>query len=453
MSDTIAAICTPLSPSALGVIRISGDEAFSIAQKVFHTVNGRNIADMKGYTAAYGHVFDKNGEFDDGVLTVFRAPHSYTGENVAEISLHGGSIVLKRALRAITDNGAVLAANGEFTKRAFLNGKMSLTQAEAVMDIISAENSDALGCAVNIKNGAIFRKIHELCDRLTYLQASAVQFIDFPEEGVQDYDYSSLEMGLEKVSGELKRLIDDYDNGMKIRSGITCAIVGKPNVGKSTLMNLLTKTDRSIVTPIAGTTRDTVEETVEIDGLCLRLCDTAGIRESDDTVEAIGIERAKQKMLSSQLILAVFSADEPLAQDDFSLLEQIKNLPHIIILNKTDLQPVGVELILERYGKVVNISAISGKGLDELTKAIISFVGENRISENSLYLANERQLSCVKEAKNALDDAISALSGGLTLDAVTVTVEAAINSLLTLTGEHASEAVIAQVFEKFCVGK
>ncbi|MGN0115472.1 MAG: tRNA uridine-5-carboxymethylaminomethyl(34) synthesis GTPase MnmE [Acutalibacteraceae bacterium] len=453
-SDTIAAICTPLTAAAIGIIRISGDDALNTAKRVFKPISDdKDITAMSGYTAAFGHVFDENGEFDEGIVTVFHAPHSYTGENVAEISLHGGEAVLKRTMRALIKNGARQATAGEFTKRAYLNGKMSLTQAESVMDIISAEGNDALQCAINVKNGAVYRKIHKLCDRLTYLQASAVQNIDFPEEGVDDYDYTALGQGLDEVLCNLNSLIDDFDNGKKIRSGIDCAIVGRPNVGKSTLMNLMSAADRSIVTPIAGTTRDIIEETVEIDGITLRLSDTAGIRTSGDLVESIGVDKARERIKSAQLVLAVFSADEPLCEDDFDVLESIKDRPSVIILNKTDLGVGNVMLILEKYGRVIPISAKTGEGYDELKAAIISYVGKNRISADSVYLANERQLADAVSARDKLNDAIYALKNGLTLDAVTVTVESAIESLLDLTGERASDAVIAQVFEKFCVGK
>lgn len=454
MPKTVAAICTPLKNSAIGVIRISGDDALSIAERVFRPADSRKCATaMAGYTAAYGQVFDANGSFDDGILTVFRAPHSYTGENVAELSLHGGEAVLKRAMRAILDCGASPAGAGEFTKRAFFNGKMSLTQAEAVMDVISAENNDALQCALNVKNGKIFERVHEISDELSYLAASAAQYIDFPEEGVQDYDFGELHAGILAAAEKLDALIAGFDEGKKIKSGIDCVIVGKPNVGKSTLMNLLTKSDRSIVTSVAGTTRDIIEETVELDGVALRLSDTAGIRESSDEVESIGIERTRQRMAAAQLILAVFSADEPLSENDFSLLEAIQPLPHVIILNKTDLNAGAVSLILERYGKPIPMSAKTGEGFDELKAAILSAVGRHRISADSVYLANERQLETARRARACLGDALGALELGITVDAVGVSLESAIGALLSLTGERASEAVISQVFEKFCVGK
>lgn len=452
MANTIAAICTPLSASAIGMIRISGENAFSVAKKVFAPLK-KDIDEMDGYTAAYGHAFDDDGEFDDGVLTIYKAPNSYTGEDVVEITLHGGAAVLKRTLRDVLKSGAVMAQGGEFTKRALLNGKMSLTQAEAVMDIISAGNNDALQCAIKIKNGAIYDKIHALCDELTYNAAEVAQFIDFPEEGEQYYDSSLLIDRLSKIEFELDNLIKDFDNGAKIRHGIDCAIVGRPNVGKSTLMNLLTNSDRSIVTSIAGTTRDIVEETAELDGITLNLSDTAGIHESTDEVESIGIDRAKERMVSSQLILAVFAADTPIDNNDFEILDSIKNLPHIIILNKTDLSSGGIYNILQKYGKVVLMRAKSGEGLDELKSAIIDCCGVNQLNENSLYLANERQLSMTQNAKEALDDAINALKLGLTLDAVSVSIESAIDSLMLLTGEKVSDSIIAQVFENFCVGK
>ncbi|MBQ2676295.1 MAG: tRNA uridine-5-carboxymethylaminomethyl(34) synthesis GTPase MnmE [Clostridia bacterium] len=439
---------------SIGVIRISGDEAISVANKVFRCAKeGVSLENMAGYTAAYGYMFNEKGHIDDGVALVFRAPHSYTGEDVVELSCHGGPVVLKQLLRAVLDAGAVSAGPGEFTKRAFLNGKLSLTQAEAVMDVISAQSTAALQTANGIKNGSVYKKITALKDILVFCAASVAAYVDFPEEGTEYMDTTGWLDKLKQVEKELGELIRSFDSGALIKNGIDCVIAGKPNVGKSTLMNLLAQSERSIVTDIAGTTRDIVEETVELDGVLLRLSDTAGIHSGSDEVEKIGIEKAKQRMKNAQLVLAVFDAGRPLCQEDMSILESIKDQPTVLIVNKTDLGIAADLSVLQSYGKAVCISAAKGQGVDELKAAIMQACGANTLTPGQPVLANERQLEAAKRALSAVQSAVFDAKCGQTFDLIGVVLEDAISALLELNGESVGETVVSEIFSKFCVGK
>lgn len=454
MSETIAAICTAPGKGAIGIIRISGENAAEIADKVFCPKRkNKKIKNLKGYQAAFGAVYDNDGLIDECVALNFNAPNSYTGENVVELSLHGGEAVLKQALRAVYNAGAVPAGAGEFTKRAFLNGKMSLTQAEAVMDMISASSSAAARSSAAILEGASGKKINEIKETLVFCEAMIAAFTDFPEEGEEEMESEKFFEKLIYAHDELCKLEADYDKGKIIKDGIECVIIGKPNVGKSTIMNLLSRFDRSIVTAVAGTTRDIVEETVDIGGCMLRLCDTAGIHSGSDEVEKIGIELALKKMQTAGLVLAIHSAENEIDSDDLELLKKVGNIPVIIIVNKTDINSNPDIEKLKGYGEIVFCSAKNGEGIDDVRKAILKKLELDSIDFSAAHIANERQFSCVKRAKEAVCTAIQDIKSGQTLDAVGVMIEDAIAALLALTGENASEAVVSEVFSKFCVGK
>ncbi|MGN0174508.1 MAG: tRNA uridine-5-carboxymethylaminomethyl(34) synthesis GTPase MnmE [Acutalibacteraceae bacterium] len=454
MSETIAAICTAAGQGSIGIIRISGDNAAVIADKVFKPkTKTKTLVNLKGYQAAFGHVCDENGVIDECIALKFNAPYSYTGENTVELSIHGGEAVLKQALRAVYNAGAIPAAAGEFTKRAFLNGKMSLNQAEAVMDMISASSSAAARSACAILDGESGKEISEIKEILVYAEAMIAAFTDFPEEGEEEMENDRFFEKLEEAKQKLEKLISDYDKGKIIKNGVECVIIGKPNVGKSTIMNLLSRFDRSIVTSVAGTTRDIIEETVDIGGVMLKLCDTAGIHEGVDEVEKIGIERALEKIKTAGLVLAVVSAENEIDKEDLSLLERVGDTPVIIIVNKTDLNENPDTKKLSKYGEVVFCSAKNGEGIDNLREEILKKIGLFSVDPAQTLIANERQLNCVVSAKNALQSAIDDIKGGQTLDAVGVLIEDAIGALLRLTGENVSETVVAEVFSKFCVGK
>ena len=454
MDTTIAAICTAQGEGGIGVIRISGENAFEIADKVFYNINNKKVVDMKGYTAAFGKVFDGEEEIDEAVVLVYRAPHSYTGENVVEISCHGGVFITKQVLRAVLNNGAVPAQAGEFTKRAFLNGKIDLTEAEAVIDIISAKSKSAARAALFVKDGVLRRKIDRVKENLLTQAAHLSAWADYPEEDIAEVSDDELFATFDDAVRVLQGLLDTYDSGQAVKQGIDTVIAGRPNVGKSTLMNLLSGYEKSIVTDIPGTTRDIVEDTVVLGDVILRLSDTAGLRDTDDRVEQIGVDRAKKRLEQCGLLLAVFDNNQVLNEDDYNLIESAKNVPSIAIINKNDLeQKLDADYISRKIENVVYISAINGECREELTKAVEKIAGTANLNPSEGILSNERQRLAVSNALSSVIEARTALETGLTYDAVTVSLEDAISNLLELTGESTSDEVIDRVFHNFCVGK
>lgn len=453
----ICAVSTPLAEGGISVIRISGDNAISIGAKVFKPLSCKSVENMAGYTCAYGKIVDKNGrEVDDGVLTVFRAPKSYTGENVCEISCHGGIYVTKKVLRLCIEQGAELAQRGEFTKRAFLNGKLSLTQAEGVMETISAQGEYALNSANLTKEGRLFRLISDMSRKFVTILGELAAWVDYPEEDLPEISEDNLRESLKNALAGLDKIIADHDSGMILKNGVDTVIAGKPNVGKSTLMNMLLGYDRSIVTNVAGTTRDVIEESAKLGELILKLSDTAGIHETDDEVEKIGVDIAKKKLKNAMLVIEVFDISRELDEEDLELLEYVKRLGKkvIIVLNKSDLENVVERSQLEKYSDyVIEISAKLDEGREELQKATEKLLGIGGYDADSTIFANERQISCAERARKYLAMALESLDMGETLDAVTVMIDNGANALLELTGEKATEAVVDEVFSKFCVGK
>lgn len=452
--NTIAAISTANGPGGIGVIRISGEDAFIIGDKVFKNINGKKISEMNGYTAAYGNVYDNDEKIDEAVVTVFKAPHSYTGENVLEISCHGGMYVTKQVLRAVINAGAEPAQAGEFTQRAFLNDKMDLSEAEAVMDIISAKGKTEARAALACREGKISKEIFKINDILVTSAAHLSAWADYPEEDIPQVDSDNLKKNLTKAKELVENLLKNYDAGMVLKKGVDTIIVGKPNVGKSTLMNQLTGYEKSIVTNIPGTTRDIIEETVVLGDVTLNLSDTAGLRDTDNIVEQIGVEKARQKIETSGLVLAVFDATQELINEDVNLLKTISDLPSIAIINKTDKETVlDVDFIRSQVKNVVFISAKNGEGISELIKSVEKITGTADFDPSVATLATERQRDCAVKALDAINEAIYSLEIGFTLDATTVSLEDAIQSILEITGERASEVIVHNVFSKFCVGK
>lgn len=450
--STIAAISTPNTVGGISVIRISGENTLKIASEIFKTK--KDVLKMEGYTCAYGKTVSNGKVIDDGILTVFRAPESYTGEDVCEISCHGGIYVTKQVLRACIDAGCKPAEAGEFTKRAFLNGKISLTQAEAVMDVISANGQQALNSAVNAREGKMFKQIKTVSDRLVKILGELAAWVDYPEEDLPEVKEENLRASLVDGISVMEKIIRGYDSGKIIREGIDTAIIGKANVGKSTLMNNLLGYERSIVTEIEGTTRDVIEETAKVGDLVLRLSDTAGLRKTEDIVENFGIELSKKKIETAQLVIAVFDSSCELDKTDRELLELIKNRKSVIILNKCDLeQKLFKSDFLDSFKYVVEISAKNDLQLDTLSDMLNSMFELENFDTNTDSFANERQKYCAENSLKFFKDALSSLDFGMSLDCVTVMLESALDSLLELTGEKVSEAVVSQVFSKFCVGK
>jgi len=451
---TVAAVSTPEAAGGIAVIRISGSAAFDIAEKIFKSVGGQKVAEMKGYTCAYGGIYDGKEKLDECILTVFRSPHSYTGEDVAEISCHGGIYVTKSILRLILRNGAEIAPPGEFTKRAFLNGKIDLTQAESVMDVISAKSQQELKMASNLKEGLMFKKTQSVKAQLLMVLGDLAAWADYPEEDIEAVEPNILLETLIRIETELSRIIEGYDYGRILRDGVNTVIIGKPNVGKSTLFNCLNGCERSIVTDIAGTTRDIVEETVKLGDIVLRLSDTAGVRQTDDIIEEIGVSMALKRADEASLVIAVFDGSCPLEADDLTLLERLQGYRCLAVINKSDeMQRINGSFICEKIPHTVYISAKDGTGIEEIRDAVSELLGgKNFDSENSSSV-NERQKCCIDKAIRAVREACEAVQSGVLLDAVTVILEEAVQSLLELTGEKITEAVVDEVFSRFCVGK
>lgn len=454
MSTTIAAIATPQGAGGIGIVRISGPKSQEVADRIFRSPGNRRIRDTAGYQALYGHIYEGDILVDEAIALVFRAPRSYTGEDVVELSCHGGMYVLGRVLSAALSAGAVAAAPGEFTKRAFLNGKLSLTQAESVMDIIGAQGRQAAAAALAAREGVLGRRIQDVTDSLVELAAHLSAYIDYPEDDIPELQEVQLVGSLSDARRRLDDLLATYDAGKILREGVDTVIVGRPNVGKSTLMNVLSGVERSIVTHIPGTTRDVVEETVRLGDVVLRLADTAGLHETDDPVEAIGVEKARGRLETAGLVLAVFDASQNLEEEDKHLLEKLDGRPAVAVINKTDLTPCIDEAFVRRHvPHVVTISAKQEMGMEQLTEAVCDVLGAGSWDPSAGMLANERQRDCVRRAGEAVKEALDATQMGMTYDAVSVSVEGAIDALLELTGERATEAVVDQVFARFCVGK
>lgn len=452
--STIAAISTGQAAGGIGVVRISGENALSVADRIFKTVSGIKLEKLSGYKAAFGKVFFEEKCVDEAVALVFKAPKSYTGEDVVEISCHGGLLVTKQVLRAALANGAVPAEAGEFTKRAFLNGKMDLTRAESVMNIISAKSEQAKSAALNTLDGALYKKISEISLSLKKIAAQMAAWVDYPDEEIDDLSDDKLKATLLTAKAELEKLIKSFDVGKIIIEGVETAIVGKPNVGKSTLMNLLSGCEKSIVTSVAGTTRDIVEETVTLGNNALRLADTAGLHDTEDTVEKIGVDRTRQKLDRASLVLAVFDSSTEIDDEDMEIIKMCNGKNAVAIINKTDLNTkFNAEKIKKNFENVVYLSAKDRNGIQELEKAIEKVLGTADFDTSAATLMNERQLACCKSALQSIDEANSALEIGMTRDALNVNVDVAVESLDTLTGEKATESVVNEIFSQFCVGK
>ena len=456
LTSTIAAISTPTGKGGIGIIRISGDEAMSVASRVFTPRNKRDLSKMDGYTACLGTAHTLDGEvLDQVILLCFRAPRSYTGEDVVELQCHGGEAVTEAVLREVLDAGAEPAGRGEFTRRAFLNGRISLTEAEAVMDIINAVSVDGERAAASLAEGSLARKTEELKQKLLDIQTQIAAEIDFPEEDVEEADPEQLVEDIKAVERELDNLLKGYESGQKMLRGVPAAIIGSPNVGKSTLLNLVAGFDKAIVSSEAGTTRDILEERVTIGGVTLLLADTAGIREeAGGEIEKIGISRAKKRLENSNLILAVFDQGRPLSDDDRALIAELKGRPVLAVLNKGDLEEkIEKEEIYREFSHVTELTATDPESLNTLSRAVSDFLGTSGFDADAPLLANERQRGCAQRARQAVKDALEGVEMGLTLDVCYALLDEALGALYDLSGENASEEVINAVFDRFCVGK
>ena len=455
MSSSIAAMATAPGKASLCSIRISGDDAFIVAEKVFVPFNKKkSVLEAKGYSALFGSFYRKGEEIDQAVALFFRAPKSYTGENVVEISCHGGSAVADQLLKACYEAGAQPAGAGEFTKRAFLNGKMSITQAEAVMEMINATSNQALNAAKSALEGHLYKRAAKIRDDLLVLVGHISAYTDYPEEAVEEVTNEEVAEILQNAEDSLKKLMDGYDVGAKIKKGVHTAIVGKPNVGKSTLLNALSGFEKAIVTPIAGTTRDVVEQEVILGGVNLILQDTAGIRSTDDEIEAIGIQRSLDRLKGANLVFCVFDGSMEITDEDIELAEKCNGLNSIAIINKQDLeQKFDVSKIKDNFKKVLYITAKDFYMSKEFEDDVMEVLGVANIDVNTGMIVNERQYEAVRTAYNSIKDANDSFKAGYSLDIIGVCVDEALYAVYALTGENVSDEVVNEVFSKFCVGK
>lgn len=452
--STIAAISTAQGQGGIGVIRVSGEQAFTIVDKIFKSVSGKKIMDIKGYTALFGHIYNNEDVLDEAVVLKYVAPKSFTGENVVEISCHGGMYITKEVLNAVIMAGASLAEPGEFTKRAYLNGKMDLTEAESVMDIISAKSKSAARAALFVKDGALFKKSQQVKQLLLDKAAHLSAWADYPEEDIPEVSEDSIMEAIEESISILEKLLSTYDMGQVVKEGIDTVIAGRPNAGKSTLMNLLVGREKSIVTNIAGTTRDVVEDTVLVGNVMLKLSDTAGIRDTDNEIEKIGVQKTFDKINGAGLVIALFDNNEVLNSEDIDLINKIKEMPCIAVINKIDLEDkVDKKYITDNIENVVYISAKQQDNIDELKNMIEKIAGTEGFDPSAGIIANERQRNAIRNAVNSLYEAKESLAMGMTMDAITVSLQETIDYLLELTGEKAGEEIVDSVFHNFCVGK
>lgn len=454
MAKTIAAVATGNSVSGIGVIRISGDRAIEIAQKVFKALDGTPLLELKGYTAKYGKVYSNGESFDNAVALVFRNPKSYTGEDVVELSVHGGIFIVEKTLETVLAAGAEPAQAGEFTKRAFLNGKIDLAQAEGVAALISAQGQEAAKVSFNLLQGSLSKEISGVLDELINCSSLMAAWVDYPDEEIPELDENSLKETLQTAKDALEKLLKNYENGIVMTQGVDTAIVGKPNAGKSTLMNMLSGVEKSIVTHVEGTTRDIVENSVRLGNIVLHLSDTAGIRESNDIVESIGIKKAIEKIDAASLVLAVFDSSAELGDEDRMLMNACKGKPCIAVINKTDLpEKIDINQIRSEFDRIVYISAKNNEGADALEQAIKVQLGVENFDSSQPILANKRQKQCVANAYEHICQALEGAQMGITYDAINVMIDSAVDDLLSLTGKKATEEVVNNIFSRFCVGK
>ena len=453
--DTIAAISTGMTNSGIGIVRISGEEAFDIADRIY---KGRNkITESESHTIHYGHIIDGEETIDEVLVMVMRAPRTFTGEDTVEINCHGGTFVLKRVLETVLKNGARAAEPGEFTKRAFLNGKMDLSQAEAVIDVINSENEYALQSSISQLKGNIKNKINDIRKKIIYHTAFIESALDDPEHISVDGYGETLKSEAEKIIDELEILIRSADNGRVMKEGINTVIVGKPNAGKSSLLNVLSGHERAIVTDIEGTTRDILEEQMKLGGLSLNVIDTAGIRTTDDVIEKIGVDRAWEYAMNADLIIYVVDASKELDENDDKILDLIRNKNTIILLNKSDLDTVVTAgMMKERAGNipVISVSAKEEQGIRELEEMVKEMFLKGEISFNDqIYITNVRQKNALSDALESMKKVIQSIDDGMPEDFYSIDLMDAYESLGSITGESVGEDLVNEIFSKFCMGK
>ena len=455
LNDTIAAISTAIGEAGIAIVRMSGDDSINIIDKIFKSASGKKMAEAENRKFLYGHIVDGDKQIDEVLVVKMKGPHSYTAEDIVEIHCHGGVVSVKRILNLILSKGARLAEKGEFTKRGFLNGRIDLTQAEAVIDMIKAKTDLSFDMGLNQLSGALSEVLNKLKDELVSMQALIVANIDFPDEDIEDAAYNDLIERSNRILEKMDDLLDNSKNSRLLRDGINTVILGKPNVGKSSLLNGLLKYDRAIVTDIAGTTRDIIEDYINLDGVLLKITDTAGIRETDDEVEKIGVNIAREKLKEADLVIAIFDISREFDKDDEEILNLI-NKKHITILNKDDLDQKISDEEIEKYFKndYLRLSVMENESVKKIENLIIDlfFDGELQISSDSV-LSNLRHINALKEAKKSLLEVNESLKQKVFLDLIEVDLENVIGHISEITGTITTEDILDRVFSDFCIGK
>ena len=460
-TDTIAAIATAMSDSGIGIVRISGDKAIAVTDKIYHSKSGKKrLADVESHTIHYGFIYDGDELVDEVMVAVMKAPNTYTKEDTVEIDCHGGVLVMTKILETVIRNGCRLAEPGEFTKRAFLNGRIDLSKAEAVMDLIHSKNEFAMKASVNQLKGLVFDKVKALRDDILYEIAFIESAIDDPEHISLDGYREKLEQKVLSVKGDIKKLIDSADNGKLLKDGINTVIVGKPNVGKSSLLNLLVGEERAIVTSVAGTTRDVLEESIKLNGLGLNIIDTAGIRDTDDEVEKIGVEKARKYADNADLIIYVVDASRELDENDIEIVKLISNKKVVVLLNKTDLEQMVNEnelmtLVSENKNlRIIKTSTKENVGMDEFEDAIKDmFFGGEIVINDEIYITNGRHKEALFEAYESMELVLHSLADNMPEDFYSIDLLSAYAALGRIIGEEVGEDVVNEIFSKFCMGK
>ena len=456
-SDTIAAIATAMSPSGIGIIRISGDDSLNIIDKIFNSKSGnKKISDCKSHTIHYGYIYDGEEEIDEVIVLFMKAPNTYTREDTIEIDCHGGVFVMKRILETVIKYGARPAEPGEFTKRAFLNGRIDLSQAESVIDVINSKNDFALKSSLSQLNGAVLNNIKKIREAVIHEIAFIESALDDPEHvSLDGYQEKLADIVSQKID-EIQKLLDSSDNGQILKEGINTVILGKPNAGKSSLLNALVGKNRAIVTDIAGTTRDVLEEQINLNGIILNLIDTAGIRDTSDIIEQIGVEKAKEYADNADLIIYVIDSSTELDKNDFAIMEFLKDKKAIVLLNKNDLEVLTSKKIVEKYvdKSIISVSAKENVGIDELVDKVkeLFFKGEVLFNDE-VYITNIRQKNLLKNSLDSLELVINSINDGMPEDFYSIDLMNAYQSLGLIIGESVEDDLVEEIFSKFCMGK